>query len=142
MRIRVTSRRRFIPLFDSLSSRQGKHYWVNHLHGEVACPYVTLRRRTDGLLHGEHAGRGAVHSVSGRLVVLIRENASPAAHDQTATVASHSRVAEVYERVRAKRPDAVPAVEGRCGAVDDDASPRGVGVGENAVDGAAGHGAI
>src|SRR5262245_61062563 len=79
------------------------------------------------LFQGQHAGGRTLHAVAVELIVLIGQDLSAALRAQADVVAPYGRVAEVHERICTERPDAGPAVEGRCAAVDDDAGPRGVG---------------
>src|SRR5262245_44182430 len=87
------------------------------------------------LLHGEHAGRCTVHAVTAGLVVLIRQDLTAVGHDQTTSVADHSRVAEMNNGARAICLDAVHEIENYRASIHDNASKRTAGYrkGGNAV---------
>src|SRR5678816_3479912 len=87
------------------------------------------------LLHGEHAGRGAVHTITTGLVVLVGQDLTAVGHDQTTSVADHSRVAEMNNGARAVCVYAVREIENYRASIHDKSSKRAAGCrkGVNAV---------
>ena len=110
-----------------------------------AAPTNSFRDHGPCLLHGEHAGWGAVRTITAGLVVLIRKDLATFERDQSSTVANHGRIAEMYDGGWSLRPDAVPAIEKRRAAIHDKGGKHGGAARrarENAMPGIAGHNTV